>query len=319
MSPERIPGDFGSSLRLARERRGISLREIATRTKISIAALEALERNDIGKLPGGIFSRAFVRSYALEVGLDPEQMIQEFLAQFPQDTVTAGHPVAAPVEDHDAVESERRMASTFLGLLAISIPLAGAVLYFGTVGRPKPPVNTDVATPSLSPPAPVTPAAPASTAAPPPIATPSPEAPPPAPPARQARPSALTTTESATAPRSAIAPTSTEQLPAAAPVASKPAPSSDSAADSHFTVVITVTRPCYVTATVDGERTIDRLLQPGEQSTIDVRREMVLTAGDAGAIAMTINGAEARPLGKAGDVVTARLTIANFKGFLASQ
>lgn len=104
------------------------------------------------------------------------------------------------------------------------------------------------------------------------------------------------------------------------PTAPAPATtSSDSAADSRLTVVITVTRPCYVTATVDGERAIDRLLQPGEQTTIDVRRELALTAGDAGAIAMTINGAEARPLGKAGDVVTARLTPANFKGFLAVQ
>ena len=63
--------DFGGKLRLARERRGISLRQIAASTKISVGALEALERNDVSKLPGGIFSRAFVRSYAVEVGLDP--------------------------------------------------------------------------------------------------------------------------------------------------------------------------------------------------------------------------------------------------------
>ena len=56
--------DFGGKLRQARERRGISLRQIAASTKISAAALEALESNDISKLPGGIFSRAFVRSYA---------------------------------------------------------------------------------------------------------------------------------------------------------------------------------------------------------------------------------------------------------------
>jgi len=54
----------------------VSLRQIANATKISIAALEALERNDISRLPGGIFSRAFVRSYAVEVGLDPETTIE---------------------------------------------------------------------------------------------------------------------------------------------------------------------------------------------------------------------------------------------------
>src|SRR5205823_9633732 len=92
MAPDRIPGDFGRKLREARERRGISLRQIAAATKISMSVLEALERNNISRLPGGIFSRAFVRSYAIEVGLDPEATIQEFIAQFPHDAVTAGHP-----------------------------------------------------------------------------------------------------------------------------------------------------------------------------------------------------------------------------------
>src|ERR671911_1276605 len=74
--------DFGGKLRQARERRGVSLRQIAASTKIAVAALEALERNDVSKLPGGIFSRAFVRSYAIEVGLDPEQTVAEFLQRF---------------------------------------------------------------------------------------------------------------------------------------------------------------------------------------------------------------------------------------------
>ena len=67
MSADRTPGDFGSRLRAARERRGITLRQIASSTKISVGVLEALERNDISRLPGGIFGRAFVRSYAVEV------------------------------------------------------------------------------------------------------------------------------------------------------------------------------------------------------------------------------------------------------------
>ena len=68
MSADRA--DFGSRLRAAREARGVSLRDIAAATKISVLVLEALERNDASRLPGGIFSRAFVRSYAKEVGLD---------------------------------------------------------------------------------------------------------------------------------------------------------------------------------------------------------------------------------------------------------
>ena len=100
MAADRTSGGFGGKLRDARERRGISLRQIANATKISVGALEALERNDISRLPGGIFSRAFVRSYAIEVGLDPDATIQEFIAQFPHDSVTAGHPTTEHVEDH---------------------------------------------------------------------------------------------------------------------------------------------------------------------------------------------------------------------------
>ena len=130
------PGDFGGTLRAARERRGLSLRQIANATKISMITLEALERNDIARLPGGIFSRAFVRSYALEVGLDPETAIQEFMGQFPHDSVTAGHPTTTQIEDHEAVESDRRTASTFVRLVAISVPIAAVVLYFGMAGPP---------------------------------------------------------------------------------------------------------------------------------------------------------------------------------------
>jgi cytoskeletal protein RodZ len=92
IAAEKPTGDFGARLREARERRGLSLRAIADATRISIRALEALERNDISQLPGGIFSRAFVRAYAVEVGLDPEQTIAEFITRFPHETVTQGHP-----------------------------------------------------------------------------------------------------------------------------------------------------------------------------------------------------------------------------------
>jgi hypothetical protein len=134
MAPSTVDGegralDFGAKMRRARERRGLSLAEIAAATKIAPAALEALERNDISRLPGGIFSRAFVRSYAAQVGLDPEATIREFIARFPDASVTAGSP-HVPTEDHAAIESQRASASTAVALLAISVPLVAAILYF---------------------------------------------------------------------------------------------------------------------------------------------------------------------------------------------
>lgn len=127
--------DFGRKLQKARERRGLTLRQISNATKISMLTLEALERNDIARLPGGIFGRGVVRSYALEVGLDPEATIEEFMGQFPNDSVTAGHPMTAQLEDHEKVESDRRMATAFLRLVLISVPVAAVVIYFATHGR----------------------------------------------------------------------------------------------------------------------------------------------------------------------------------------
>lgn len=277
---------FGSKLRDARERRGVSLRQIANATKISIAALEALERNDISRLPGGIFSRAFVRSYAVEVGLEPEETIREFIAQFPNDVaVRAGHPTSDRVEDHQAVESDRQTAGTFLWLAVISVPIAAALLYFASSGRGaaraavEPEPRSAPAAPAVS----EVGGAPAVSAAP---------------------------TEPAP-------PTTMQPTPAAPP----PGASAYTAAEpaQKLTVGLSVRRPCWMSATVDGQKTIERLLQPGEQQTIEVEREMVLTASDASAIALTLNGAEARSLGKPGQTVTARLTLTNFKTYLQTQ
>ena len=49
MAAQRGPRDFGGTLRAARERRGLSLRQIASATKISVITLEALERNDLAQ------------------------------------------------------------------------------------------------------------------------------------------------------------------------------------------------------------------------------------------------------------------------------
>ncbi len=122
--------DVGARLREAREARDLSLRLVADRTHISVMALEALERNDLRRLPGGIFTRAFLRAYASEVGLDPECTVRDFLAQFPHD---AGSAVGlrGQVEDGKDVDNERLIAQTVVRLVALSLPLAGALVYLG--------------------------------------------------------------------------------------------------------------------------------------------------------------------------------------------
>jgi transcriptional regulator with XRE-family HTH domain len=74
---------FGPRLRRERERRGITLDTIATVTKVSAELWEGLERNDFSRWPSGIFARAFVRDYARAVGLDADEIVDEFCRLFP--------------------------------------------------------------------------------------------------------------------------------------------------------------------------------------------------------------------------------------------
>jgi transcriptional regulator with XRE-family HTH domain len=72
---------FGDELRREREVRGIELREVAEATKVNLRFLEALERNDFALLPGGLFTRGFIRAYATHIGADPDKLVNAYLFQ----------------------------------------------------------------------------------------------------------------------------------------------------------------------------------------------------------------------------------------------
>ena len=122
--------DFGQKLRAARERRGVSLRDISERTKLSVATIEALERNDVSRLPGGIFARAFLRAYAAEVGLDQEATVREFIERFNVEPA----PSSVVVDDGSA-QARLTIIPTILKLVAISLVAAAIILYFTRIRR----------------------------------------------------------------------------------------------------------------------------------------------------------------------------------------
>src|SRR5215510_13013494 len=69
---------IGEKLRLAREARGIALRDISEQTRISIRYLEAIETDDYRRLPGGIFNRSFIRAYAKFIGYDEHNALEDY-------------------------------------------------------------------------------------------------------------------------------------------------------------------------------------------------------------------------------------------------
>ncbi len=70
--------NFGLHLKHERELRGVSLEEIAESTRIHIRYLEALENNEFDKMPGEVFVKGYIRSYARVIGFDSEEMVNVY-------------------------------------------------------------------------------------------------------------------------------------------------------------------------------------------------------------------------------------------------
>ena len=69
---------FGKKFRSARDAKGMSLDQIAEETRISTRFLRAIEQETFNLLPGGVFNRGFIRTYAAQVGLDPDIAVAEY-------------------------------------------------------------------------------------------------------------------------------------------------------------------------------------------------------------------------------------------------
>lgn len=121
-------------------------------------SLEALERSDLSRLPGGIFTRAFIRAYAEEVGLDPDRTMQEFIAELPPEAATVSVH-SSVVEDGEKLESDRKAVTTAVRLAALSLPIIGLMLYYGRMHAPATVEPEAVAVEQVAPPASSLPAA----------------------------------------------------------------------------------------------------------------------------------------------------------------
>ncbi len=122
---------LGEKLRQAREERGISLTEVAEQTRISPQYIESIERDDYKPLPGGIFNKGFVKSFAKYVGVDENEALADYLniiaekeGQADEDLKTYKPEVLT--DDY----SSRSMIPTILGAVIILGLMTAGILYF---------------------------------------------------------------------------------------------------------------------------------------------------------------------------------------------
>jgi len=300
--PEDPTQDFGAFLRQARERQGISLRQIADTTKIALPALEALERNDISRLPGGIFSRAFVRAYAQEADLDVEDAVRRFVARFPEASGEESPVPYEPNPDHIPLDEQPSVGRAWRAVVW-ALPIVLVIAYFGFGGRVA--FWSDKAAPST----PGVVERPAVPPPPPDIAPELPVTPPTDDPTAVPLPAPQPTAgEAGAAPAPANALVRAEGTPAGPTGAAPP--------EGVLRLTLVPSEECWVSVSADGASVFSQLLPAGARRDVDVKGDVTLTVGNAGAIAFSINGQPARALGDRGQVKTVRFGLDNFRDLL---
>ena len=127
------PQPFGKLLGDARAARGLTLQEVSASTKIPVSKLQAIEHDEIGSLPGGVFTRGFVRAYAEAVGLDPQEVLAQFESRFPaESSVATLHATHAGRANERLAKRQRRAR----GLIWLALPAAPLVLWLLAAGVP---------------------------------------------------------------------------------------------------------------------------------------------------------------------------------------
>lgn len=115
---------IGSDLRRARTRREIELSEVETATRIRARFLSAIENEEWDALPGGIYTRGFIRTYASFLGLDGDRLAEDYRREV--EGGVGGPPGEAPVQAVGAVPADRGRRRPGAGWVAIAA-LAAAV------------------------------------------------------------------------------------------------------------------------------------------------------------------------------------------------
>ncbi|MDQ3755290.1 MAG: helix-turn-helix domain-containing protein [Acidobacteriota bacterium] len=122
---------LGAQLRRAREERGLTLREMADRTRITRRYLEAIELDDYKQLPGGIFNRSFVKSFAREVGVNEQEALEAY-AQMAREQGESPDEIPASRQQsrvYSNVDSSRSpLVTILLSLLILAVISLGIYL-----------------------------------------------------------------------------------------------------------------------------------------------------------------------------------------------
>ena len=273
-------GTFGESLKREREMRGVALEEISAATRIATRFLLAIENEQWEQLPGGVFNRGFVRAVARYLGLDEEKTVAEY-------TLAVGDRPSVPVwtGSPPVVTPDQPWLAWIIAALIIVALIAGG--WFGArwllarraARRAAIAAEVDgAATPSTAS----------------------------ALPAVAASPSSNTAPTSSAPDASAPAPASTPNLASATAPSSQPS--------DPMELKIEVTKRTKVTVVADQDMVFDGTMKAGANHFFSATDHFQVTARDAGALQLVLNGKTLAPMGSAGQPGKITLTREALKG-----
>jgi cytoskeleton protein RodZ len=304
----------GVFLRELRARRGVSLEEIARKTRVASRYLEALEADAYDQLPAPVFVRGFIRAYCQTLGEPPEEALACY------DGVDGRVPPAAvrPAPLPRAGSADPRTRGTIIVSFVLLVVLGMALFTVALVLRPRDRAATadlrsDLpATPMTEPmpsmpPAASPPAAPSATASRPPVPPASPQPPtvarPAAPPATPSGPLAARP-PTPVAPFAPTPPANASTPPGGAPAATAPGLEGlAGSVKSPYRLVARTYETTWIRVRTEDGRTSEETLPAGEIREWLSDRPFVVTIGNAGGVALELNGRTLPPLGGKGVVI----------------
>jgi len=283
----------GEFFRQVRETKGLTVDEVASKTRIRSDFVKALEDGNFSKLPDQVFARGFVRSYARSLGLDEEDAIQRFAKS--AGTFYEKQDERERLKVRQAEEERKRQSNR--KAVAIAIGIAVLTLIF-LLSREQSSVL------KRAEPEPVSPKRSVQALKDEPVAV-EPRGIEPA--AEEAKPSESGAASAPTPPPIAASKPEPETLSTVSPGTDGPLggislEAAEAVADNQLVLDLEATELSWVVVQIDNGSPQESLLRPGEKAQWKGRDQFVLTLGNAGGVKAELNGKPQKPFGPSGKV-----------------
>ena len=258
----------------------LELGQVAADTHISLRHFQSLEEGRYRDLPGGMYNRAFLRSYCVYLGLDSN----EYLKRFEEESApSSDKAVKTKVRTPQMPAPPLRIPPLLIWSVMLLVSVVG--LYFSrrwiaAVFSPyfsHPPATRLAVSPPVLPPPPVKPAE--------------------------------------TLPATAAVKQPEQQPPAEDAVPAKANPTPEEV-PGKIHLQFHALQACWISVIIDGNPISSKTLHPGDNSTYNANERFEIRLGNAGGVNLTINGKPAKPLGKPGEVLNLLIDAQSIPGLL---